>query len=123
MQTSTHSSQMLAAGAAISLRTWSWVLLQNEQASFSPAVPSCRSLDIRRLLGQPNTEFSGEPAALPSLVRCNSSFGSARSLGDPKRLSAFHRHDRVLCEDRLFDAEPHEKVQYTPGDHDGSVAG
>jgi hypothetical protein len=26
----------------------------------------------------PNTEFSGEPAALPSLVRCNSSLGGSR---------------------------------------------
>jgi hypothetical protein len=25
--------------------------------------------------GRPNTEFNGEPAAVPSLVRCNSSFG------------------------------------------------
>ena len=32
--------------------------------------------------GLPNTEFSGEPAALPSLVRCNSSFGGSVLIGD-----------------------------------------
>jgi hypothetical protein len=41
----------------------------------TPQVPWTVSSSRTMLLGPHNTEFSGEPAALPSLVRCNSSFG------------------------------------------------
>jgi hypothetical protein len=44
-------------------------------------LPKERPFGHRVLLsGPPNTEFSGEPAALPSLVRCNSLFGGSRSI-------------------------------------------
>src|SRR5258708_17553909 len=49
LQTSTHSSQMKTVGPAISLRTWCWSVLQNEQrrTSDSPFFFKASSLSAR----------------------------------------------------------------------------